>query len=197
MPVAKGSSQKAISSNISELVHTGRPQKQAVAIALSEARKRRAAGGASFFGNPTTASVSKVHIGPIRSPVAGRTDHLPMHVHSGSYVIPADIISAMGEGNTEAGFKVANTIFSPMTEASGMPGEDAQLGLPQKAEGGSIAPPVPIVAAGGEYVIHPNDVTRIGGGNIDRGHKELDAFVNKMRAKTVKTLRNLPPPKKD
>jgi hypothetical protein len=37
----------------------------------------------------------------------------------------------------------------------------------------------------------------MGDGDMDVGHRELDAFVKKMRAKTVKTLRNLPPPKKD
>ena len=96
--------------------------------------------------------------------------------------------------------KVANTIFTPVPGMKGAPGMDAQLGLPGKAGGGPIglgAPPVPIVAAGGEYVIHPDDVTRIGGGNIDRGHKELDSFVKMMRAKTVQTLRKLPGPKKD
>lgn len=49
---------------------------------------------------------TKVHTGPIHSAVAGRTDHLPMNVPSGSYVIPADIISAMGEGNTMAGLSL-------------------------------------------------------------------------------------------
>jgi len=39
MPLEKGKSKKVISENISELRHSGRPEKQSVAIALSEARK--------------------------------------------------------------------------------------------------------------------------------------------------------------
>lgn len=44
MPLKKGRSRKVVSENISELVHSGRPQKQAVAAAMNEAgmSKKRA-----------------------------------------------------------------------------------------------------------------------------------------------------------
>jgi len=70
------------------------------------------------------------------------------------------------------------------------------MNLSGKAHGGEVRA-VPIVAAGGEYVIHPRDVIRIGNGDLDRGHRELDKFVKKMRRKTIKTLQKLPGPKKD
>ena len=218
MPLKQGSSRKTISSNISELVHSGRPQNQAIAIALKTAREYRAGGG--FLDEPHVkldsdpmakpspyGDVEKVHVGPIHSPVAGRTDHLPMHVPSGSYVIPADIISAMGEGNTMAGFRVATTIFTKLPEmqgqpglgipsAEGMPGKSSELGIPEKASGGSTGA-VPIIAAGGEFVISPADIEKLGDGDLDHGHEILDHFVKQMRAKTIQTLRKLPGPKQD
>ena len=128
-----------------------------------------------------------------------------MHVPSGSYVIPADIISAMGEGNTMAGFRVAKDIFQspvtiqkPIPFMKGIPGVDAGLGI-TKAKGGPVydGHPVPVVVAGGEYIIPPDDVTHLGKGDIDAGHRILDSFVLKMRKKTVDTLKKLPGPKKN
>mgnify|MGYP001213536710 CR=1 FL=1 len=40
-PLKKGSSKKVISNNISELMHSGRSQKQSIAIAMSKAGKSK------------------------------------------------------------------------------------------------------------------------------------------------------------
>jgi len=41
MPLKKGKSQKVMSENISELRHSGYPEKQSIAIAYSEAHKSK------------------------------------------------------------------------------------------------------------------------------------------------------------
>lgn len=45
MPLKKGSSKKVISENIKELMHSGRPQKQAIAIAMHNAGKSKGGRG--------------------------------------------------------------------------------------------------------------------------------------------------------
>jgi hypothetical protein len=47
MPLKRGSSKKTISANIKTERRHGRPQKQAVAIALAQARKTKRKGGPS------------------------------------------------------------------------------------------------------------------------------------------------------
>lgn len=177
--------------------------KAAIEAAIKTARK--AVGGPL---GPASSTSEKLHTGPIHSPVAGRTDHLPMHVPSGSYVIPADIISAMGEGNTMAGFKLANKLFeNPARWMGGSPYGDAPepygtpetpygAQMPGKAAGGATTG-VPIVAAGGEYVIAPEAVAHFGDGDMEAGHRHLDDFVKKYRMKTVDLLKKLPGPRKD
>jgi hypothetical protein len=55
---------------------------------------------------------------------------------------------------------------------------------------------IPIIAAGGEYVIHPDQVREVGHGDLEAGHKVLDRFVIHTRKKHIETLKKLKPPKK-
>jgi len=192
MPLSKGKSKSTISNNIREMISAGHPKDQAVAAALNTARHSLAVGG----------TVTKFHTGPIHSVVAGRTDHLPVHVPSGSYVIPADITSAIGEGNTIAGFKTLKRVFGGAPYGgAGLPYKGSGSGpyggkLPGKSDGGEVSG-VPCVVAGGEHVVAPNEVAWAGDGDMETGHKVLDDFVKQYREKTIKTLKNLPGPAQD
>ena len=151
------------------------------------------------------------HTGPLRSHVAGRTDHLPSQVPNGSFVLPADIVSGLGEGNTEAGFKIAKRMFEGAhREFGGLPyaGENGPYGqgggLPYAikghASGGDVEADqqaVRVAVAGGEHVLAPHEVAFAGLGDTEAGHKALEAFVLRQRAKLIKTLKGLPGPKND
>lgn len=190
MPLKPGKSQAAISQNISELRHHDYPQKQAIAIALNTARKAMASGG-----EPHAPKNPKVFHGPLKVAIPGRTDRLPIHVHSGSYVLPADIVSGLAEGNTEAGFEVIKRMIHDQMSRGGRVGMTQKYGLKgHYHEGESL---VPCVVAGGEYILTPQEVEAFGDGDINKGHKVLDAFVKSQRAKTIKTLKKLPGPAKN
>jgi hypothetical protein len=142
----------------------------------------------------------KLHVGPVRSFVAGRTDHLPTQVPNGSYVLPADIISAHGEGNTDAGFKVMRRVFGGVPYGGNMlpyGQSGGPYGEPLHRKDGGETDAVPVVIAGGELVLSPEQVTQVGDGDMELGHRVLDEFVKRSRAELIKTLKQLPGPRRD
>lgn len=188
MPLRKGNSNSVVRSNITELVRSGHPHNQAVAAALNMARQAMERGGSPK--NP------KVFHGPLKAAIPGRTDRLPIHVVSGSYVLPADCVSTLGENNTEAGFEVVKKMIEEARSRGGRIGMVGKYGVkgPYHHEGKAL---VPAIVAGGEYILTPEEVELFGGGDLEEGHKALDAFVKAQRKKHIKTLKELPPPAKD
>ncbi len=69
--------------------------------------------------------------------------------------------------------------------------------LRARKAGGGEASGVPIVAAGGEWVIPPKHVEQIGAGDMDAGHRTLDAFVLKLRKEHIEKLKKMEPPRRD
>lgn len=127
---------------------------------------------------------AKGHTGALKSAIGGRTDHIPLDVPAGAYVLPADHVSALGEGNTLNGLKVLDNMFKTNKATK-----------PRKmkfADGGNV----PIIAAGGEYVVSPEKVAEIGGGDMDHGHAILDQWVKTTRKDHIDTLQNLPGPER-
>lgn len=142
--------------------------------------------------------------GLLKSDVPGRTDHIETSVKSGSFVVPADTLSHLGESNTIAGARKLDQLLKSGPYGTSMgkspsAGPKAQKALSMTkskfASGGAVD--VPILAAGGEYIVGPEQVAEIGGGDLDRGHAILDKFVLDVRNDHIATLQNLPGPQKD
>ena len=129
-----------------------------------------------------------LHTGPIMGHTMGRGDKVPMKVASGSYVLPADHVSHLGQGNTMAGFKVIDRMF-PKSSSPYTMGRFAHGGAP--SDGG-----VEIMAADGEYVLHPSQIIQKFG-NLKRGHEALDNWIPKERSNHISKLKKLPGPVKE
>lgn len=157
-----------LSNHVEKILKSAKPHERAIENALSVAKGNHKYG--VYFN------------GGVHSQVAGRTDHLPINVLAGSYVFPADIVSGLGEGNTAAGQKKISHMFG-----GSVVGKDVNTNMDV----------IPIIVAGGEYVLCPDDIKRLGGGEISKGHKLLDGFVVSQRKKLINTLKKLPGPKKD
>lgn len=160
----------------------------ALAIADRIKRENMARGGGIGF------------TGPINGSTGGRTDARKMSVPSGSYVLPAAMVSHLGEGNTLAGQRVLGQMFKGPygTTPSKMP--RGGMGVPKpgamkKFADGGATEAVPIYAADGEYVIPPDAVATVGGGDMQRGHDMLDEWVTMELANAAKTIKNLPGPR--
>jgi hypothetical protein len=208
MPLIKSSSEPAFKSNLKAEIAAGKPQNQALAIAYRVKREGRAMGGpppASWQTRKEAGAMT--HSGPIMSAVAGRTDHHPMNVAAGSYVLPADHVSSLGQGNTQSGMAVLGHMFGSsgplgigknpaIKHGSGAPAAPRAMKLAKGGAPENDGSPVPINAAGGEFVIPPEVVAEIGGGDIKRGHTILDNWVLANRKKHINTLKKLPGPAK-
>ena len=138
-------------------------------------------GGTSHFQQPG----GGLFRGAVKGGTPGRADARTMSVGRGSYVVPADVVSGLGAGNTDAGFK---HLAGPLSKRG--PIAYANGGVT-----GERADPVPVRLSDGEYVYSPEEVAALGDGDPRQGAAKLDALVHSIRASTVDQLKRMPPPK--
>lgn len=203
MPLTKSGSARAFKSNVSTLMReVGKSPKvqsrdQALKIAYEIKRRGRAAGGEVSM--PSVPDPGPLHEGPVVSDVPGRTDKHNIRVKAGSYVLPSSHVASLAEDNTLGGFSVLDKMFKkPATKLAppirGLRGPNRK----RRADGGMVPEEqdVPIIVAGGEYILNPDQVLEVGGGDIKRGHEILDAWVKSGRKKQIAILKKLPGPAK-
>lgn len=195
MPLIKSKSDEARSENIKREIDAGKDPKQAAAIAYSvQRRARRAVGGLApeYVGNwwEPKPDDPLIEHGLIDGDTPGRADRRPFQVPSGAYVIPADIVSGLGEGNTMAGAKHLDEMFDAELQRHGR--EGLAMGGATKTPG----VPVPVDLSDGEYVVSPQHVAALGFGDIRHGQNTLDSYIRQLRPEHKKTLEKLPGPVK-
>lgn len=220
MPLLKSASPSAIGPNIRREQGAGKPYKQALAIALhtQDAARQHRAGGGGLSSSPSFPERQAEHDlsrdsfhpqGLFASSVAGRTDRLPHTVAADSFVMPADAVGILGQGNTLAGAKLMDGIMKGTTGPYG-----SSIVHPpgiRRADGGSANENQPgishVMVAGGETLIHPTYLKNIGWrmngakkpdpkADLNAGHKWAREFVARLRKHEIKRLKSAPKPKK-
>jgi hypothetical protein len=217
MPLTKSPTRAAFRKNVAEMIRAGHPRAQALAAAYDTAR--RAGGHFAGGGTPQASWLERgaaravQHEGMLNSAVPGRSDQLPIGVPAGAYVLPADHVSHLGQNNSQAGAEVLNRMFKLGPYGSGLgPIKAGKLHAQNTnlkpdaprmpvfraagGQAGNVNNNVNIVTAGGEFILPPHVVAELGGGDINYGHKLLDAWVNETRKQHIATLRGLKPPRK-
>lgn len=150
--------------------------------------------------------------GLIESDAAGRTDRLPYSVAADSFVMPADVVSGLGQGNTLAGAKILDAATHTGPFGTQLPkgargrgpggGNFAQGGAPQ-----ADAPVSHVMLAGGEYLVPRDRLVQIGRERIAArmtrartplaaGHEWAREFVDRVRKHSKKFLAKAPDPKR-
>ncbi len=243
MPLQHSSSPQAFKSNVRTLMHevgaSPHVQSPQQALAIAYATQRRAGhhadggqvAGFALGGAPAPWQIrnearSMMHTGPILSTVPGRTDRHNMSVPSGSYVMPAQAISHLGQSNTLAGARLVSQMFglgpygSPagkVVHGAGAP--RAPKPMSPLAAGGStdsggargddIGAPVDVVTAGGEVVIPPENLIQkfremmppdqhgSDKQNLRDMHNIMDSWMNQILDDHIRELKKLPPPAKN
>lgn len=219
MPLIHSKSPGAFKTNVSTLMHdVGKSphvqsRKQALAIAYSTARRagaKMASGGITPPMGAHLAQRQAFHEGFLHSNVPGRADKLPISVSGGAYVLPADHVAALGQGNSLAGANIVNKMFKMGPYGSSpSPQKAAHASAPKlnltprvgkmSLKGGGTeghGKPTDIIAAGGEMIIPPHKIIERFG-NLHHGHKALDHWVVSTRKQHAKTLNKLKPPRMD
>jgi len=113
---------------------------------------------------PKGSNLAAINVPAVRSPgahlinssVAGRSDRIPMRARTGSFVIPADVVSGLGEGNTMAGAKMWGQLLTHSVTgaaagmkkgaAPGLKGGIGRMGAPRGPGSHVPSPPRPVVA---------------------------------------------------
>ena len=94
---------------------------------------------------------------------------------SDAFVVPADVVSALGNGSTDAGMRALNSYLGRASQIEGE-GDGLSDDVPATIEGEQ-----PAQVADGEAYIDPQTVAGLGGGDSEKGAAKLYAMMDQIR----------------
>lgn len=113
----------------------------------------------------------------------GQQDNVHVDLPHGSFVLDANTVSALGDGNSVAGRKKIREMLNQLNAGICEITHDTRL--------------VPAAISSGEFTIYPHHVSAFGGGDLEAGHKKLKSFVKKLRKDKKMNVMDIPPEAKD
>jgi hypothetical protein len=148
--------------------------------------------------------------GFVNSGVGGRTDRLPIAVAADSFIMPADVVSGVGQGNSLAGARYLSQALKVGPWGISLPAHTRGAGPPHPPgvpgavthelfgydDGGRPHKTASVLLAGGEMAIPPDRVKEIGDGDMAEGHRRMREMVSRIRKFSIERQKALPPPKK-
>ena len=119
-------------------------------------------------------SVGNILGGSLPGVAAAAKGGMVPHMKEGSFVVPADVVSHIGNGSTDAGFKTLQKHFgaTPIKGSGDGMSDDISTTIGGKQ---------PARVADGEALIDPEYVKKIGNGSVDAGAKHLYKMMDNVR----------------
>ena len=140
----------------------------------------------SFYATPSQAPTSAQQVmasyEPKTNPLTGEPSaHMAAggiaaapRLKEGAFVVPADVVSHIGNGSTDAGLKTLGKHIGAKPIKG--PGDGMSDSIATK-----IGQRQPARVADGEAVVEPETVKKIGKGSADKGAKKLYSMMDKVR----------------
>lgn len=99
-----------------------------------------------------------------------------MSMEDNSFILPADVVAAMGNGSSQAGLQALRNNMGPEVQMIRGDGDGMSDSIPA-----NIAGTQPALISDGEAYVPPGVVRAMGGGDMSKGAKNLYAVMDEAR----------------
>ena len=114
----------------------------------------------------------------------GQDDRVPTTLREGDFVLTADVVSSLGDGNSRAGANILQQMINQVSSTQ-------HPTLVKKIN--NSAAPIKALVSDGEFVVPKNVVLAVGQGDLDKGARVFQNLMKKVR--NSKNDKNKLPPR--